>query len=205
MAPVSGIAPYCQGRGQRDPDIRGVDEAPRSPRSSERWPACPSLLHRRWSKRLASDPALRSADLGNLRDDHLRRGADVSRGPRDGVGDLLVPKLAQIYGQGRVADDDHRIAPGCPRTAGICPLGHAHGQCRHHTHGCRGAHRRRAGRGGRDRGTRRDRRPGEVVMGATGMSPRRRPRPSATDGCIPAISGSFDSEGYLTLHDRSRT
>jgi hypothetical protein len=123
-----------------------------------RWPGCRSLPRRSMVKRLAATRRwpLRGRP-GGAQDDHLRRGADVSRGPRARPGDLR-PELAQIYGQGETpmtitalsladhADREHpRLAA---RMQGVSAPPHR----------CRGAGRRSRTCGGAARGTGRDRR-----------------------------------------------
>ena len=130
--------------------------------------------------------------LAQPEDDHLRRRADVCRRPASARSALFGPRLYQLYGQGEVADDDHR--PDAARMHADT----AHPRCARAARLVRRA-RAPASRSGRRRrrpraAARRDRRGRHAQRlrdgGLLAATRRPTPRRCAAAGCTPATSAA---------------
>ena len=197
-----GLPHIAKGAVSVIPTSGGVDGAEIAA-LIERWPGLSFFAAPTMVKRLASDPALRSADLGNLKT-IIYGGAPMYLADLEMALVTFGPKLAQIYGQG----ESPMTITALPRAA------HADRE-----------HARWAAHMGSVGTTRTDvevrivdeqgaevatGEPGEIVVRGEVVMSGYWHEPAATaetirDGWLHTGDiGSFDSEGYLTLHDRSK-
>ena len=107
-----------------------------------RWPGMSFFAAPTMVKRLTGDRAVAAADLSHLKT-IIYGGAPMYLADLEDALGVFGPRLAQIYGQGESADDDHRPVQGRPRRPGPSPVGGPPAERGRPPHRRRGPRRRR--------------------------------------------------------------